>query len=757
MKKIIRTVCILLALSAVTVYAEETTEHAELLQKIVTDASSVEQSFISLDIPETEALEQYGYTMLQVMTPSRSSLVGDDYTLGPGDALRIYLWGDSVDFGAIQGSYEAEVDLDGGLYIAPAGRISAYGRSIRDVEIELTEKLNYRYSNISVEAAPARIRDFPVYVSGFVEKPGAVIVNGLWTAADTLGLAGGILPEGSLRNITVWRDGTAIDVDLYDLFITGKPIEVSMREGDIIYVPPISKVCAVSGKVKRPGIYEMAPGEKVEDLLDFAGGLQVKGAAFSSRIVRQAGTRVSVSETYSDIGEIMGYDLEDGDLLLLTPSNAYSSNIVNVAGAVHFPGMYDLEASQMLSGLLERAELRYDADRTFATIFRDDVQEDTGIVFSPEEILSGENDITLLPNDHIQFYTVEKKFTEEPVRITGLVEDPGVITYEKGMRLLDVIKNVSFTEDVSDLQIRVIRAEEVAEQIYVRNLLVKGDRSLDVLIEPGDMLAVVRNDESENQKGIHILGQVERPGVYTHQSGMRLSDIIAAAGGYTESAYPQALYLIRESVKDQQIEQIRRTISMTTSELDALEASVAVKSDLTAVEKNAIAAQIESQRSLLESSAADQGEMLGRISLTIPSTLEELVSSEENVNLIEGDSIYIPERSEYVNVVGNIDSAIALPWRSGKRVKEYLFDLGGLRARDYSISIIKYDGKVVKEDNLFFGWSTIESQTLQPGDVIIAVKKITVPVGTQLIEGLADVTDSVYKVVYSLNALDFFQ
>lgn len=43
-----------------------------------------------------------------------------------------------------------------------------------------------------------------------------------------------------------------------------------------------------------------------------------------------------------------------------------------------------------------------------------------------------------------------------------------------------------------------------------------------------------------------------------------------------------------------------------------------------------------------------------------------------------------------------------------------------------------------------------------PGDVIIAVKKISIPAGTQLVEGLTQVTDSVYKVVYSLNALDFF-
>ncbi len=366
MKKIILATCILCVVSLCVLSAQTLETDGLALQAVPSQTegsiSSVERGFLRLGLQETAGLKQFGYDMLNAMVPSRSSIVNDDYVLGPGDDLRIYLWGDSVDFGTLKGYYEATVDLDGGLYITPAGRLAAYGRTIKDVNRTLTEILNFKYSNVTVEVAPARIRDFPVYVSGFVKNPGTVSVNGLWSVADVLGVSGGIVPEGSLRDIQVWRGGEQIAIDLYDLFIRGIPVSLTMQEGDVIYVPPVSKSVAITGQVKREGIYEMTRGETVGDLLTYAGGLQVAGAAYTVRIVTQDGTSVMVSEASSNIQDITSRIVHDGDLILLTPSNVFSSNIVEVAGAVHYPGIYNVEKTPMLSGLIERVELRYDAD-----------------------------------------------------------------------------------------------------------------------------------------------------------------------------------------------------------------------------------------------------------------------------------------------------------------------------------------------------------------------------------------------------------
>ncbi|MGM0432361.1 MAG: SLBB domain-containing protein [Spirochaetota bacterium] len=719
--------------------------------------SSIEQSFDSLEIEEASGLQQFGYDLLVDGGATRSVLVGDEYTVAPGDELRIYMWGDSVDYGALRSYYEVAVDLEGKVFIEPIGRLSAVGLSIADLEKTVLERVNLKYSNISVDVSPASIREFSVYVSGFVKRPGPVQVNGLWTVVDVLGSSKGPVSEGSLRNIQVWRDDQRIEVDLYELFLQGKPIDVTMQTGDVVYVPPVVKTAAVAGSVKRPGIYEMLPGETVDDLLSYAGGLQVSGAALTARLVNQEGTSVAVSETVSETFDLSDKSLQDGDLLLISSGNAYRSNMVWISGTVLYPGVYNIEEVSSLSELLDSARIRYDADKQFGTIFRESINEaEAGITFSPRRIMDGERDIELKPNDRIQLYPFEPAYAVEPIRLTGLLSEPGVVAFEKEMSLLDVLREADFEKPVRELQARIIRDDEVFKQIYLHNLLKKGDRSVDVPMQPGDMVAIVENEEGEGHRGIRVLGEVDQPGVYAFTEGQRLSDVIEEAGGYTDTAYPQALFLMRDSVKETQLKQIQRTIAVTSEELDSLEASLAEQSRLSADEKSQVKAQIASQRMLIEQVGEREGDHLGRISLSLPATLEQLKNSQDNVVLRENDYIFIPERPDFVTVVGDVDSTIALPWEASKRVKDYLLDLGGLRSRDYNITIIKHTGKVVTESNLFYGWSTIEGQKLEPGDAIIAVRKIDIPAGTKLLNVLTDVTDAVYKVVYSLDALDFF-
>lgn len=750
MKKILIIICTVFIFTASVVTAEEVYTGAEL--------SPIERSYTRLQITSNDVLRQFGYDLINTTIPTHSSLVGKDYVLGPNDSLRIYLWGDSVDLGALQSLYEVDIDLDGGLFFPPAGRISVYGRTIKDVERTLTERLNIKYNAISVEVAPSRIRTFPVYVSGYVSRPGSYEVNGLWTVLDVLGQAGGVQKEGSLRNIQIWRDGSTIPIDLYDLFILGKPVDELVHEGDVIFIPSIGDKVAIDGEVKRPGVYELLQDSSFSTVLQFAGGVQVTGAAYTIRIIQQAGYSLTLDEVVSDFNQISRKNLSDGDYINISPSNAFSSNIVEVKGSVVSPGLYTLEEMKMLSDLLRAAKLRYDADTEFSILVRDDVFSDNnGIVFSPREVLEGLVDYELKPNDSVNIYKVERTYQNSPLTITGLVNDQKVIPYTEGVNLLDVLREVELVDDYKGLKVRIVRDGEIFKEVALREMLLKGNLEGNVSLAPADMLVFLEVEETENTSGVKVLGQVNDPGVYPFGSDpLRLSDVLQEAGGFTSSAYPQALYLIRESVKEIQIEQIRKTIALTEQELNSLEASIAVKDNLSSAEKSIVSAQIASQRSLLESAAESQGDMLGRIALTIPASIQELRGSSDDIVLHEGDYIFVPEKSEYITVVGDVDSTIALPWKDGKKVKDYLFELGGLRAKDYTISIIKYNGKVVREENLFFGWTTIEGQTLQPGDVVIAIKKIKIPAGTQIIEGLAEVTDSVYKVVYSLNALDFF-
>ena len=75
--------------------------------------STTEQAFGRLGIEGAEDLRQYGYDLLSETVPVHSILIDKDYAVNPGDELRIYIWGDSVEIGTIEGLYEVTVNLEG--------------------------------------------------------------------------------------------------------------------------------------------------------------------------------------------------------------------------------------------------------------------------------------------------------------------------------------------------------------------------------------------------------------------------------------------------------------------------------------------------------------------------------------------------------------------------------------------------------------------------------------------------------------------
>ena len=459
MKRVLIVTLSMILVSMSFLYSQDTPSFGDADPSALDSRTAIEQVYDDLQIEEAQGLEQFGYDLIRSGSMKRSYLVDDSYVLAPGDELRVYFWGDSVEFGAIEPYFETTVDLEGKVFLGPVGRVSAHGLTIGDLEQVISERVNSRYTNIQTDVSPAAVRSFPVFVSGFVHQPGTVEVNALWTVTEALSLAGGPSYEGSLRNIQIWRGNERIQVDLYDLFLGGKTIDVTMKEGDVIYVPPIGTTAAAAGHVKRPGIYEMKGSESVQTLLSFAGGLKISNAAISSRLIRQNGTSITISESSSSTDGLSSGQVRDGDLLLLSVGNAYRSNMVRIDGAVLYPGIYDLDDTSTLSGLLSRAGIRYDADMAFGTVLREGADVDSpAVVFSPRQILEGsQEDISLRANDLIQLYIREPSFNKEPVKLTGSIQSPGVFPYEDGMGLLDLLKDVRFTRDMKDLQVRIIR------------------------------------------------------------------------------------------------------------------------------------------------------------------------------------------------------------------------------------------------------------------------------------------------------------
>jgi protein involved in polysaccharide export with SLBB domain len=718
------------------------------------NASPVEQAYQELNIAGAQNLRQFGYELLEDWQPTAKGPINDTYTVGPGDLLRIYIWGEPVDFGSIMSTYEVPVENDGKIFLQPAGRLSVWGMTLEQINRQITEKLEQKYRNFTVDTAPAEIRDISVFVSGFVAEPGIISATSVWNIVDVLGAAGGVTKSGTLRNIKIHRDDEVITVDLYDLFITGSSDLPQIRGGDIVMVPPVGNVAAAGGEVVRPAVYEFKADETVGDLLTFAGDVRLSGAEERGTLLRKSGSGYVVQEGSSLDSAFLSRTLKKGDLVLIAHSGTAGTESVSIQGQVLYPGIYSVKATPMLSDLLKKAGIRPDTDMQFATLVKGqpDEGEDSYIVFSPADVLSNANmiDFELSPLDAVELYKRESDLAMPPIQVFGEITG-GITAYQEGITLLDVLSNKNIVNPGS-LHARIVRDGSVADQVQLYDLFVAGNMKRNIILEPGDKVVIMRNDDTAaDVLSVKVLGNVNAPGVFTISEGQRLSQLLAKAGGFSEDAFPQGLVVIRESIKEVQKRQLRQNIMMIQQQIADLSSAIAAENLDTDVQI-ALQGQISRQKAMLEMAEENIDEAAGRIVLGLNGVQEpaDIAGTADDIVLKRGDHIYVPETPSHITVMGDLNSIIAVPHDPSKKVIDYLKDIGGITVKDYSLAIMKSNGKMVNGISYWMGGNSLVNETLDPGDVLMAVKTIELPDNVMFKQNFSFILDSVSKIATTL-------
>src|SRR5206468_413413 len=136
-------------------------------------------------------------------------------------------------------------------------------------------RLSSLLKRFEVHVSMARLRTIKIYVVGEVVRPGAYELSSLATVSNAVYAACGLARSGSLRQVRVVREGKAVaELDFYDFLLHGdRSQDRRLQAGDVVVVPPLGPVTAISGSVKRPAIYELKSGARLSDLLGLAGGL----------------------------------------------------------------------------------------------------------------------------------------------------------------------------------------------------------------------------------------------------------------------------------------------------------------------------------------------------------------------------------------------------------------------------------------------------------------------------------------------------
>ncbi|MDW8095279.1 MAG: SLBB domain-containing protein, partial [Aquificaceae bacterium] len=679
------------------------------------------------DILKGKELKQYGYEFFRTYAKPLAP-VSEDYVLGPGDTLKVYLWGDAVEILSMDRELNVTISRDGTINLPQIGLINAAGLTIRNLKELLRTRYTQKFKNLKLDVTLTKLRVFNVYVTGFVEKPGMYAVDPMDTLISAIAKAGGVLKSGSLRNVEIRRKINnkleRVQVDLYDIFVKGLPTDVQLREGDVIHVPPIGDVVVVFGDIQRPGIYEIKTERELKDVLEFTGGLQPFASDMFIRLFRFSKDGVETFEGELSNQAFAKTNLKPGDLIFVGSKPDFFENLVELRGEVLYPGPYSIKDTKTLRDILIKAKPKVNA--TIVRVIREDkTQED----FYVEEVINNKVDAELKGRDTVIVYS---KFFEEPIYLMGEVEFPRTAQFYEGITLMDLLKNVKLLDSVENLEAVIERkADKQYIIVYLYDMFVKNNTSLNLELRPGDTVIIRRVEDLRKGPSVTILGEVKNPGKYRITGGERLADVIEMVGGYTDRAYPRGLVFIRDAVRRAQKERIELTFT-TIEEALAKGGQITPFGFASEEERQATLFAVQSQRRLFEILQKRADMFLGRVALEIPENLQELKKSPSNIVLQDGDIIIVPSKPEVVFMIGDYYNQISLPYMKGYRVRDYINLVGGIREKvsAKNVYVIKANGTIVSAETMRKGFllrSDIENYQPEQGDAIVILPEFKVP------------------------------
>lgn len=748
------------------------------------------QKFIAASTGKIQPI--FGANLFQqvpsTFAPLNNSPVPPDYVIGPGDELRIRVWGN------VNVNANVRVDRSGDIYLPQIGPVQVAGLPYSALESHLRDAIGRVYRNFNLTADVGQIRAIQVYVTGQARRPGVYTVSALSSLVDALFSSGGPSVEGSLRSIELRRNGKTITVfDLYRFLIDGdKSKDIKLLDGDVIYIPPVGAQVAVTGSVRNSGIYELRSGETLGAVISDAGGVSAVAAEARISIERvdEHRDREAMEVAYNATG--LASVLADGDLIrvfsivpMYQKSVILRGNTANPGRFAWFPGMrisdlipdkqslltrnYWWRRSQLglpapefepLNSLnvLHQPTGNYPTNAPLenqslmtkngssatgaADLARASGQPGTstqmgaaiGAQAAQGELQSGQaasGDNAPLP---AQQQASDVSVAAEPTNIANRFAYPGQRT-EIHLLAPEIDWDYAAIErqDATTLKTELIPFD-------LGKLVLDHDASQDLKLQPGDIVTIfsqadVRVPESQQTKLVRLEGEFVHAGTYSVLPGETLRELVKRAGGFTPDAYLYGSEFTRLSTQALQQERIDEYVQSINLSIERGALALVASPAASAKDMASSAAAGGMERQLLAS--LRQMRATGRIVLDFKPGSNTL-GSLPNIALENGDKFVVPPIPSTVNVVGAIYDQNSFLYTRGVRVKTYLRLAGGPNKdadRRHSF-IIRADGEVISYAMTKGPWgNNFEDLPMSPGDTIVIPEKTLKP---SLLRGFFD-------------------
>ncbi len=666
--------------------------------------------------------------------PSQNMATPANYKLGPGDEVIIDVWGSN------QTTIREIISPDGNIKIQDIGLVYLNGMTVQEADRFLRNKLSKIHAighedgeNASdMKLSLGQIRTIQINVMGEVAMPGTYALSSLSSVFHALYRAGGVSQLGSLRAISVMRNGKKVTtVDVYDFILKGKTLEdIRLQEGDVIIVPPYEQLVDIQGNVKRPMFYEMKQGETVKDLIEYAGNFTGDAYRKNVRMTRQNGREYQIY-TIDDL-DYSVFQLMDGDVVSVSAMLDRYENRVEIKGAVYRPGVYQYSGQlNTVKQLIEKAEgLKGDVFTNRAVLHRE--HEDLTLEVIPVNVkglMDGSvPDIALQRNDVVYIPSIHDLQDIGNVTIYGEVARPGVFPFAENTTLEDlIIQAGGLLESASTVRVDVSRRirdskgtvspHEIGE-MYTFSLkdgfVIDGEQGF--ALQPYDQVYVRKSPAYVPQVNVRVQGEILYEGTYAlTQKTERVSDLVKKAGGVTPYAYVKGARLIRTINADER-KRMEAVLDMAKS---------GIGKDTINVEQ------------------LDLGNVY-YVGIDLEKAIQQ-PGSDYDVVLREGDILEIPEYNNTVRISGAVMYPNTVTYQKGKTLSHYIDQAGGygFRAKKSKAYVVYMNGQVAKAGKM-------NHSVVQPGCEIIVPTKEKNEFKLQNILSIATTSASLATMIASI-------
>jgi protein involved in polysaccharide export with SLBB domain len=436
---------------------------------------------------------------------------------------------------------------------------------------------------------------------------------------------------------------------------------VRLRQGDVIFIPPVGPQAAIVGSVNSQAVFELkSAGVPLADAIDLAGGLTTLAhhgqKATVERIEGRAKRKV---DEFGLDADGLAKTIRDGDLITIYGLSHKFDNAITLRGFVARPGRLPWREGMRVS---------------------DVIPNKTALV-APEYWARRDG---FLPRS----------------------EQARIVRYEEIDWNYAVVERMK--EDLTTELVPFGIGRAVLEQDPQHNLQLK----------PGDIITVFSKDDIRgpaNRKGsyVRLEGEFIRAGIYQAQPGETLRQLVARVGGLTPQAYLYGGEFTREATRKAQQKQLDESIDRLEQEMQRV---LSERGSTGGEDQTSVKTQMVAQQKLLD--RLRRTPATGRVVLELPPDSEP--NAIPDMVLEDGDRFMVPAKPSTVAVFGSVFNQNVFLYHPEKRLEDYLAQAGGpIRTADKgSIYLVRADGSVISQRQKGF-LGGVGGERMMPGDAIV--------------------------------------